>query len=645
MKWTAKGSIWNSARVRLGLFILAALVCLLITLDQGCRLGLLAQDTTVWTIVVTSTAAMGILFMILFFSLLVRTIFGPLIQVAADIRKAMDGRLQPNAFSGLETAREDEFGLLVKSVNEVVFSLAEQTKQLKEEKKYQDALLSSIPDCVCLFDQEARLTKVYKQPDLVLPLRGLNVGEPLKEPFFLGPDGKQLQLAIQKAFANGKPQLAFISMRETTENFRHFEVKVCKINDQEVLVVFKDISRDKRESDFKKQAEGHLVRVEKIESLGTLAAGIAHDVNSMLTVIRNTLEVTWQNPLQSEIDAIKTILQAAEKGTQLTHELMTYAGQNQLNFQRTDPNQLVLAMEKLLQGVMASNVILELSLGRGLPKVDADPHQFWKVLLNLLKNASEAMNGLKGAVRISTYTFNLTEENRNDFFCTHSLTNEPGVVIEVSDTGIGIPKEILKRIFEPFFSTKSSGRGLGLATAFGIVDAHNGAIALSSDVGKGTTFRIWLPVSKAGEVIEVAEETSKAKTVGIPAKQLSSAHPCVLVIEDDRAVLQTTRILLSSLGVDSLEATSKRDAVGVFRKNMDRISLVLLDATIENMDNVKLLSLLREYKADVPIVVVSGYSEKRISELFEAHAYEGFLGKPYTRDQLVQALRPFISLP
>ena len=626
----------------MGLFMLVALACLLITLDQGCRLGLIAQDTTVWTVVVTSVAGMGILLMILIFSFQVRTIFAPLIQVAEEIKKALDGHDQSNVASRGRLQGRDEFGQLVHSVNEMVANLSERTQELKEEKKHQLALLASIPDCVCLFDQESHLTKVYKQPDLVLPLRGLKVGETLKEPFFLGPDGKQLQSAIQKVFTTGKPQLVFISMRENTESFRHFEVKICKINEQEALVVFKDISRDKRENDFKKQAEGHLVRVEKIESLGTLAAGIAHDVNSMLTVIRNTLEVTWQNPLQSEIEAIKTILQASEKGTQLTHELMTYAGQNQLKFQRTDPNQLVLAMEKLLQGVMASNVILELNLGRDLPRVDADPHQFWKVLLNLLKNASEAMNGMRGAVRISTYTFNLTEENRHDFFCTHSLTTEPGIVIEISDTGIGIPKEILKRIFEPFFSTKSSGRGLGLATAFGIVDTHNGAIALSSEVGKGTTFRIWLPLSKAG-VEEAVKENQKPKVAGAVSKRVSEGHPCVLVIEDDRAVLQTTRILLSSLGVDSLEATSKRDAVGVFRKNMERINLVLLDATIENMDNVKLLSLLREYKSDIPIVVVSGYSEKRIRELFETHAYEGFLGKPYTRDQLIQALRPFVS--
>jgi nitrogen-specific signal transduction histidine kinase/CheY-like chemotaxis protein len=423
--------------------------------------------------------------------------------------------------------------------------------------------------------------------------------------------------------------------------FRHFEVRACKINPEHALVVLKDITREKRESDHKKQVEGHMVRVEKIESLGTLAAGIAHDVNSMLTVIRNTLEVTWKDPVKEEMEGIRTILQAAEKGSQLTRELMTYAGQNQVKFKRSDPNEIVLAMEKLLQGVMASNVILDLALGEKLPKVDADPHQFWKVLLNLLKNASEAMNGLRGAVRIRTYELRLTEHSKRDFFCTHSLACEPGVVFEISDTGVGIPKEILKRVFEPFFSTKSSGRGLGLATAFGIVDTHNGAISIASEVGKGATFRIWLPVSKMAPTEEGQDKVSERV---ISAKKPTSERPCVLIIEDDRAVLQTTRILLQSLGVDSLEAGSKRDAIGVFGKNSDRINLVFLDATIDNLDNVKLLGLLRQHNPEIPVVIVSGYSEKRISQMFAAQPFEGFLGKPYTRDQLIAAIRPFVSL-
>ncbi len=632
---------WNSARLRLGVLTILALACLLLTFDLGAHWGALEQDAAVWMTVIIAIAGIGTLFIILVFSLQSRMIFAPLRQITEAVKKVMGGHYPPGGYPKLAWEGKDEFGLFVQSINEMVASLSEKTQSLAEQREYQAALLASIPDCVCLFDREARLVKMYKQPDLVSPIRGVVAGECLMAPFFLEQDCEHLQEAIGKTFGTGKSQLAFVSLRETSEMFRHFEVRACKINVEHALVVLKDITREKRESDHKKQVEGHMVRVEKIESLGTLAAGIAHDVNSMLTVIRNTLEVTWKDPVKEELEGIRTILQAAEKGSQLTRELMTYAGQNQVKFKRSDPNEIVLAMEKLLQGVMASNVILDLDLGENLPKVDADPHQFWKVLLNLLKNASEAMNGLRGAVRIRTYELRLTEHIKRDFFCTHSLACEPGVVFEIADTGVGIPKEILKRVFEPFFSTKSSGRGLGLATAFGIVDTHNGAISIASEVGKGATFRIWLPVSKMAPTEEDQDKVSESV---ISAKKSTSERSCVLIIEDDRAVLQTTRILLKSLGIDSLEAVSKRDAIGVFGKNSDRINLVFLDATIDNLDNVKLLGLLRQHNPEIPVVIVSGYSEKRIAQMFAAQPFEGFLGKPYTRDQLIAAIRPFVSL-
>jgi signal transduction histidine kinase len=641
MKSVPLVKFWSSVRLRLGVITIFALACLLLTFDLGAHWGALEQDAAVWMTVIIALAGIGALFIILVFSLQARMIFAPLRQITDAVKKVMGGHYPPGDYPKLEGEGKDEFGVFVQSINEMVERLSEKTQALAEQREYQAALLASIPDCVCLFDREARLVKMYKQPDLVSPIRGLVAGECLMSPFFLEQDCEHLQEAIGKTFGTGKSQLAFVSLRETSEMFRHFEVRACKINPEHALVVLKDITREKRESDHKKQVEGHLVRVEKIESLGTLAAGIAHDVNSMLTVIRNTLEVTWKDPVKEELEGIRTILQAAEKGSQLTRELMTYAGQNQVKFKRSDPNEIVLAMEKLLQGVMASNVILDLELGENLPKVDADPHQFWKVLLNLLKNASEAMNGLRGAVRIRTYELRLTEHSKRDFFCTHSLACEPGVVFEISDTGVGIPKEILKRVFEPFFSTKSSGRGLGLATAFGIVDTHNGAISIASEVGKGATFRIWLPVSKMAATEEDQDRVSEHV---ISPKKSTSGRSCVLIIEDDRAVLQTTRILLQSLGIDSMEAVSKRDAIGVFGKNSDRINLVFLDATIDNLDNVKLLGLLRQHNPHIPVVIVSGYSEKRIAQMFAEQPFEGFLGKPYTRDQLIAAIRPFVSL-
>jgi CheY-like chemotaxis protein len=375
----------------------------------------------------------------------------------------------------------------------------------------------------------------------------------------------------------------------------------------------------------------------------------------MLAIIQNTLDVTWSGPQvgKEEETAVATIRQATAKGTVLTRELMTYAGQNRTTFKRDDPNSLIIELEKLMGGVVASNISLELKLTPGLPKVDADPHQFWKVIINLLKNSSEAMNGLRGRIGISTYPFEMTEINREDFYSTQELIPGPGVIFQIDDTGSGIPQDLIGRLFEPFFSTKAVGRGLGLSTVFGIVGAHNGGIAIDSEIGKGTTFRVWLPAMKDAPVTETAEvkensqnpPAAKAENT-TPSSATASARPrpCILMVEDDQAILQTTKILLRTLGADTLTAVSKRDALALFRKHVDAIDLILLDAQIGNLDNVRLLSTFRMRKQGIPTVIISGHTETRIRELFADEPFNGFISKPYTMDDLRRTLSPFIAL-
>jgi CheY-like chemotaxis protein len=313
---------------------------------------------------------------------------------------------------------------------------------------------------------------------------------------------------------------------------------------------------------------------------------------------------------------------------------------------------LILELEKLMGGVIAPNIALELKLTPGLPKVDADPHQFWKVIINLLKNASEAMNGLRGRISISTYPFEITEVNRDEFFSTQELIPGAGVIFQIDDTGSGISQDLIGRLFEPFFSTKAVGRGLGLATVFGIVGSHNGGIAIESEMGKGSTFRIWLPAVKEekNQTVAASVSTSEKESVpassgtGLPASVTAQKKPCILMVEDDQAILQTTKILLRSLGADTVTAASKREALALFRKHVDAIDLILLDAQIGNLDNVRLLSTFRMRKSGIPTVIISGHTETRIRELFATEPFNGFISKPYTMDDLWKALSPFITL-
>lgn len=594
----------------------------------------------------TFVACVGIVFVLPIFWLQTRLVLNPLSKLAQQIRLIGERHLDGDCES-LHWPRNDEFGVLAQSVNEMLAALASKTQQNTQSEQRQRALIAGMPDCLCVFDNQANVVTVRKQPDYAHPIPGLIAGRPLSPPLFPDTDCEALREAVEEAFRTERIQMVILSCREANGTYRHFETRISRMDEFFVLVVFRDVTKEWHDRETREQVEDRLAKIQKMESLGTLAAGIAHDFNNILAIIQNTVELTWENPAEDEREAVGTIRQATGKGAALTRELMTYAGHTCISFKQEDPNSMILDLEKLMNGVIAQNVILELKLTPGLPAVDADPLQFWKVIINLLKNASEAMNGSSGHIRISTYPFALTHQNAAEFFSTHALPQGRGVVFQIDDSGSGIPKEVIDRMFEPFFSTKAVGRGLGLATVFGIVDVHNGGIAIASEPGKGTSFRVWLPVSKNPDGATPfppqvpAAPDARSDRQHAPA---ASSRPCVLLVEDDPSILQSTSIVLRSLGVDTLAAASKREALALFRKHADSVGLILLDAQIGSIDNVRLLATLRLRKPGTPAIILSGHAEEKIQKMFESEAYDGFLGKPYTRSELKEMIARFVVL-
>jgi signal transduction histidine kinase/CheY-like chemotaxis protein len=614
----------------------------------------LASIALGWLTAFVSTV--GIIFILPIFWFQTRLVLNPLSSLAKQIRE-IGLHHQDGNYSYLQWSENDEFGLVAQSVNTLLDTLSQKTQQITQIEQRQRALIAGMPDGLCVFDTNSHLVAIHKQPDYAHPVPGLISGRPISPPLFPESDCEALRKAIEKTFQTETIQMVIISCRETDGSYRHFETRISRMDPFFVLVILRDVTQEWRERETRQQMEGRLAKIEKMESLGNLAAGIAHDFNNILSIIRNTVDTTWSAPMEendSEVElAIGTIREAASKGTALTRELMTYAGHTHIAFKRQDPNTLILDVEKLMGRVIASNVVLEFKLTPDLPWVDADPHQFWKVLINILKNASEAMNGSRGHICLSTYPFEMTEENLGAFFSTHQLIPSPGIVFAVDDTGSGIPHELIDRLFEPFFSTKAVGRGLGLATVFGIVDAHNGGIAIDSEPGKGTSFRVWLPAAK--ETLQPPPPAIEPNPPPAPPPQEkvlvlepdivpepSGNGSCVLIVEDDPAILKTTGMLLHSLGATTLQASTKREALAVFRKHADEIALILLDAQTGSLDNVRLLSALRTRKPGIPTVIVSGHSESRIRELFASEPFNGFLCKPYTISELKAIIAPFM---
>ena len=240
--------------------------------------------------------------------------------------------------------------------------------------------------------------------------------------------------------------------------------------------------------------------------------------------------------------------------------------------------------QRLAQGVLGSktNITISYDLPPGLPAVDADPNQIWKVFFNLIKNAAEAIGDRVGGVSVSTRRYTITEDDAELFSSASPLkTGEKGVLFQFSDTGPGIPKDLLRRIFDPYVTTKTQGHGLGLATVLAVISAHNGGVYVTSEIGEGTTFRIFLPESKI-----VGEVTRRLQALGRTGD--------VLLVDDDPAILRTTSILLKTLKVTAHVASNRSQALAAFRNNVQSLTCVILDANIAGVDSVQLVSAFRK---------------------------------------------------
>ena len=578
----------------------------------------------------------GILLVIPLFWFQSHILLNPLSEMTQRIREVCVHHTDTDC-PRLEWNSKDEFALLASSVNEMLETLSRRSLAVAQIEARQRALIDGLPDGLAVFDLTKRtLVTVTKQPEGVDPLPGLEAGSGADPAVFGEGGAKAFDAALATIARTGVIQNLRLSAGQKGAQPRSLEVRITKMDEHFALASFRDITAEVTEHAQRLAAESRLHQAQKQESLTALAAGIAHDVNNVLAVILNTAEITWSGSTNPEVKtALDTIRDAVKRGSSMSRELMTFAGETKLSLKRSDPSELVMEAQRLAQGILGtkSNVTISYDLPPGLPAVDADPNQIWKVFFNLIKNAAEAIGDSVGEVSVSTRKFTITEENAERFASANPLKpGSKGVLFQFSDTGPGIPPDLMRRIFDPYVSTKAKGRGLGLATVLAVISAHNGGIYLTSELGEGTTFRIFLPESTLkGEVATRMEVLSNAGEV--------------LLVDDDPAILRTTSILLKTLKVTTHTASNRTQALAAFRNNMKSLTCVLLDANIEGVDSAQLLGSFRNIAPQIPIIVSSGTTPEKAQEQFAEHPYDGFLSKPYTiaelQDVIVRVGRKF----
>jgi two-component system cell cycle sensor histidine kinase/response regulator CckA len=383
----------------------------------------------------------------------------------------------------------------------------------------------------------------------------------------------------------------------------------------------------------REKIEGKLLEVQKLESLGVLAGGVAHDFNNLLTAIMGNANLARLTlPAGSAATAnLNQIEQASQLAAGLCQQLLAYAGRGRLEPRLLNLNTLVRETTELLRLSAGSHAQLRFNLAADLPGIMADPAQIRQVLLNIVQNAADAIGRRDGSIEVATRPLAIDEAWLAEASTGQQLTPGNYVCLEITDNGPGLDRGTRARIFDPFYSTKGNGRGLGLAAALGILRSHHGALRVTSEPSRGATFTLAFPIYEVPAPVETARSANPARSW--------RGSGTVLVVDDEESVRATAAQMIAFYGFTVKQAESGQQAIEFLRQRGSRFDLVLLDLTMPGMDGFATFTALRQLQADQRIVVFSGYSAQDAKQRFAGQNLNGFLQKPFSADSLRDALR------
>ncbi|MBN2467797.1 MAG: response regulator, partial [Deltaproteobacteria bacterium] len=398
--------------------------------------------------------------------------------------------------------------------------------------------------------------------------------------------------------------------------------------------VNQDITERKRAEQEMASLQEQLRQSQKMEAIGQLAGGVAHDFNNILTVIKgysqlSLNEMKEEDPFRENIEEIK---KSADLAANLTRQLLAFSRRQIMEMKILDLNDLIKNLDKMLRRVIGEDIELVTLLTEDLGRVNADPGQIEQVMMNLAVNARDAMSK-GGKLTIETADVELDEE-----YARAHIAVKPGayVMLSVSDSGMGMTQEVRDRVFEPFFTTKEKGKGtgLGLSTVYGIVKQSGGNIWVYSEPGKGTTFKVYLPRvdEPLGEIKEkVVEE-------GLPR-----GSETILIVEDGEDVLKLAGRILNRQGYTVLETTNGSEALRICKEEKQPIHLILTDVVMPQMSGRELIERCREVRQDFKVIYMSGYTDNTITHHGILEKGMNYIQKPFTIEILTRKVRQVLD--
>jgi signal transduction histidine kinase len=424
-----------------------------------------------------------------------------------------------------------------------------------------------------------------------------------------------------------------------------FELRILTKSKQFIIVEFTatprvrdnavhGISGIARDVTQRKLLESQLHVSQKFEAIGQLAGGIAHDFNNILSVIIGYSDflVTRLPASDPNRECAEHILKAAERAARLTSQLLAFSRKQPQQPEVLNLNSHIKATQPLLQRLMGEDIELEIIPAAILANVKADPSQLEQVLMNLVVNARDAMpTGGKITIQTSNVTLDQQAAAQRD-----NLVAGNYVLLSVTDTGCGMSPDVQAKIFEPFFTTKPEGKGtgLGLPTCYGIIKQSHGAITLQSEVGRGTTFNIYLPA--------VAEEATSPESPDKPSATFEGKET-ILVVEDEESLRELAQLVLTDFGYKVLIATDGVEALRVAAQHKGDIALVVSDVVMPQMGGRELAEKLRALQPALKILFVSGYTDDAVIQRGVSRDSFPFLQKPYTPTSLARKVREVLD--
>jgi PAS domain S-box-containing protein len=515
-------------------------------------------------------------------------------------------------------------------------------EDLREQASFRKAIIESASDglCVCHALEEHPFVEFTVWNDQMIDLTGYSMDE-------INSSGWYQTLYPDEAYR--RKAIARMDRMRTGDNLVAEEWEIRRKDGQQavisistsllqtadgkahVLALMRDLTDRKHAEEQNRRLEAQVQHAQKLESLGVLAGGIAHDFNNLLVGILGNADLALSDlpPTSSARDRIDDIETAARRAADLCRQMLAYSGKGRFVIEALDLHRVIDEISRMLEVSISKRAVLKLNFADNLPTLQGDATQIRQVIMNLITNASEALGDRGGVISVSTGTMMCDRAYLAETYLDEDLPDGQYVFLEVADTGVGMDEATRSRMFEPFFSTKFTGRGLGMAAVLGIVRGHSAAIKVHSEPGKGTTVKVLFPAS---------EQPALSGKIDSPEKGLK-ATGTILLADDEESVRTVARRMLERLGFDVMTAVDGVDALEKYRESQDRISCILLDLTMPRLDGEEAFRELRRVKGDVRVILSSGYNEQDVVQRFAGKGLTGFIQKPYQLAKLREVLR------